>query len=316
MGIPDELPSRMGVTACALQNPAYRPTGIYFFIMDACVFGTGLLNVIVGTYVDNITMFLYSQIMQDSKPSQVIYFCHGIPGSAHDIAFIQDSLPSGVEVIAPNLLDVEGDPKEACVQQFDEMTAGRDQAAIHVIGFSIGTMAAAHIAGARADKVAKLTFVSAAAPLGLGDFLPKTAGAPVFKVAQFKPRLLKFLIAFQGLFFRIGPALLLNRLFAKCGVKEKELIEKPEVSGVLRAGLANSLVKHPDTYGAYLKAYVSDWSAVLTGIRCPTELWHGSADTWSPIEMVYAIKEALPTDGQLHIVEGAEHYSTLQALRL
>lgn len=29
MGIPDELPSRTGVTPCALQNPAYRPTGIF-----------------------------------------------------------------------------------------------------------------------------------------------------------------------------------------------------------------------------------------------------------------------------------------------
>ncbi len=251
--------------------------------------------------------------MSNQKPLKLIYFCHGIPGSERDSAFLQDALPVGVKLVAPNLLAAQGDPIEACVRQFDEMTAGYEEAEVHLVGFSIGTMAAAHIAHARSERIAKLTLVSSAAPLTLGDFLPKTAGAPVFKIARSSPRLLKVLIALQGLLFRMRPTFLLKGLFAKCGALEKELIERPEVAGVLHTGLANSLVRHPETYAAYLRAYVSDWSAVLSGIRCPTELWHGSADTWSPIDMVWALKEALPTYALLHIVDEAEHYSTLQA---
>ncbi|GHB31349.1 hypothetical protein GCM10007094_19840 [Pseudovibrio japonicus] len=251
--------------------------------------------------------------MPNQKPLKLIYFCHGVPGSEHDSVFLQDALPAGVELVAANLLAAQGDPKEACVRQFDEMTAGYEEAKVHLVGFSIGTMAAAHIAQARPERVAKLTLVSSAAPLTLGDFLPKTAGAPVFKIARSSPRLLTVLIVLQGLLFRMRPTVLLKGLFAKCGAQEKELIERPEVASVLQAGLANSLVRHHESYAAYLKAYVSDWSAILPDIRCPTELWHGAADTWTPSEMAWAIKEALPTDAQLHIVDRAEHYSTLQA---
>ncbi|MES0870604.1 alpha/beta hydrolase [Pseudovibrio sp. SCP19] len=251
--------------------------------------------------------------MSAPKPSKLVYFCHGVPGSQHDSAFLKDALPADVELVAPNLFLSKGDPTEACIRQFDEVTSGWDVSEIHVVGFSIGTMAAAHIASACADRVTKLTLVSSAAPLSLGDFLPKTAGAPVFKVAKSSPRLLKILIAVQRLIFRMRPALLLNGLFAKCGPQEKELIGRPSVSRVLCVGLANSLVDHPESYAAYLKAYVADWSAVLSGVCCPVELWHGSVDTWSPLEMVDAIKAALPTEAALHLVEGAEHYSTLQA---
>ncbi len=251
--------------------------------------------------------------MSNQKPFRLIYFCHGVPGGERDSAFIKDALPVGTKLITPNLLAVKEDPREACIRQFDELTAGFEEAEVHVIGFSIGTLAAAHIAGARSERVAKLSLVSSAAPLSLGNFLPKTAGAPVFKVARSSPRLLKVLIVLQGLLFRMRPTVLLKGLFAKCGAMERELIGRPEVASVLHAGLANSLVSHPEIYAAYLKAYVSDWSAVLSGIGCPTELWHGSADTWSPIDMAWALKEALPIDAQLHIVDRAEHYSTLQA---
>jgi len=243
----------------------------------------------------------------------VIYFCHGIPGSEHDASLLA-GLPEHINIIAPNLLDHKSNENtllDQLVFQFDNLTANYAAKKIHVVGFSIGCMAAIKIAAERSSRVAGMTLVSPAAPLALGDFLPHMAGRTVFALARRSTLVLRFITAVQCLLFRISPVLMLKLLFSTCGKIEKALLAKANFRDALYAGFRNSFCVYPDEYQAFLKSYVLDWSACLHDVRCPVQIWHGSDDTWSPIEMSYSLRSVLPAKTVLCEIHGAEHYSTL-----
>jgi pimeloyl-ACP methyl ester carboxylesterase len=243
-----------------------------------------------------------------------VFFCHGVPGCPQDGSLLD---AQGRTVVAPNLFDVSGQaPLTALLEMFDTAVADSGQQGFHVVGFSIGAMVALRLAAARPEQVAKVTVVSPAAPLSLGDFLPDMAGAPVFKLAMKRPAVLRLLTAAQGLLARKAPGVLINQLFAKCGDQERALLEDASFVACLKAGMCNSFGQHRDGYLAYLAAYVHDWSAELAQVQAPLEIWHGDKDTWAPLAMAEALKEVLSAPCVLHVVPEGEHYSTLQAVRM
>ena len=243
-----------------------------------------------------------------------VFFCHGVPGCPQDGSLLDTQ---GRALVAPNLFDVSGKaPFTALLEMFDAAVADCDQQGFHVVGFSIGAMAALRLAAARPEKVAKVTVVSPAAPLSLGDFLPDMAGAPVFKLAMKWPAVLRLLTAAQGLLARIAPGVLINQLFAKCGPQERALLQDAPFVECLKAGMRSSFGQYRDGYLAYLAAYVDDWSAELAQVQAPVDIWHGDKDTWAPLVMAEALNEVLPAPCALHVVPEGEHYLTLQAVRL
>ncbi len=220
-------------------------------------------------------------------------------------------------VVAPNLFAGESAVSlEHLASTFDAAVAQNDGQAFHVVGFSIGAMAALRLAAARPERVARVTVVSPAAPLPLGDFLPDMAGAPVFKLAMKRPGVLRMLTAAQGLLARNAPGVLIKQLFAKCGVQERALLEDPQFVAALTEGMHNSFVMHRAGYLAYLAAYVADWSVELRKVQAPVEVWHGDKDTWAPLAMAEAIKDMVPSSCVLHVVPDGEHYSTVKAVQL
>lgn len=188
---------------------------------------------------------------------------------------------------------------------------GQIDGPIHVVGFSIGAMAALRIAAVCPDLVSRLTLISPAAPLQLGEFLPDMAGKPVFEMALRRPWLLGIVARAQGLMTRIAPKTLMDLLFARCGAAEQALLADPDFQRVLKTGLQNSLVRHPRTYQAVVTAYVQDWSDLIARVDCPVDLWHGTKDTWSPPAMSDALAAAFGERATLTRVQDAEHYSTL-----
>jgi len=235
----------------------------------------------------------------------MIYFCHGVPGGPEDASLL------GIEgVAAPDLFAA------APLAQFDAATAGAPDGSVHLIRFSIGAMVALRLAASRPDKVGKVTLISPAAPLNLGDFLPAMAGKPVFRMAKRLPSLLRFVTGLQGLVVKIAPDFMLDRLFAKAEPHERRLVSEPEVRKALRAGLRNSMVNHPTAYVQAISAYVGDWSGALQMVTCPVEIWHGEADSWAPVAMSEALVQNLPKGAQLHRIAGAGHYGALKAARI
>lgn len=251
--------------------------------------------------------------MSDATTASTVYFCHGLPGSPADANLIAEGLLPGTRVVTAKLLEAGTDTEnvlDEAVAQFDRLIADA-HGYIHVIGFSIGAMVACKIAADRPEEVGRLSLISPAAPLQLGDFLPHMAGAPVFEMARDNPRRLALTTAAQGLAARLAPGLLIKALFAKCGPQEKTLMGDEQFKFLLKRALDNSYCKNPAQYRRMLTAYVSDWSDSLEKIQCPVDLWHGSADSWAPIAMSEALKTAIPGPVVLHEIEGGEHYSTL-----
>lgn len=249
-----------------------------------------------------------------SSSQTPIFFCHGVPGGPDDATLLQTG---DLPVTAPNLFDfAAGNPLQHLVSQYDAACAETEGGQMHVVGFSIGAMVALRLAAARPDTVDRVTVISPAAPLQLGNFLPEMAGAPVFKLAMQRPGVLHLLTAVQGGLARFAPGLLVNQLFAKCGPQEQALLPDEHFRAALVSAMRSSFIDHRQGYLAYLSAYVADWSAELGHVRAPVQIWHGDADTWSPLAMSAAIKELVPADCDLHVVPGGEHYSTLKAARL
>lgn len=248
--------------------------------------------------------------------NEVVYFCHGMPGSEHDARLIK-AVDDRVRLIAPNLLTGSSlDPMHDLLTSFDESTREIADGQINVVGFSIGAMVAIKIAAARPKRVGRLTLISPAAPLALGDFLPEMAGKPVFDLAIKRPRALRALTFVQGLMSAVAPGFLIKQLFAKCGAAEKKLIDDTTFQEVIRHGFANSVRRHPAAYVRFIRSYVEDWSPALSNIRCPVDLWHGEKDTWSPIAMSHGLRDALAGPVHLNSIPTTEHYSTLAEVTL
>ena len=242
-----------------------------------------------------------------------VSFLHGLSGRPGDANLGSRGLLAGTRVIGTKPLGLGGDGDnilDQTVAQFDAMIADA-KGYIHLIGFSIGAMVACKIAAERPDEVGRLSLISPAAPLQLGDFLPHMAGAPVFQMAQDHPRRLAMATAAQGLVSRIAPGLITKVLFAKCGPQEKALMADEQFKFLLQRALDISYRKNAVQYRRMLAAYVGDWSDTLDGIQCPVDLWHGSDDSWAPIDMSESLKAAISSPTVLHEIKGGEHYSTL-----
>jgi pimeloyl-ACP methyl ester carboxylesterase len=68
---------------------------------------------------------------------------------------------------------------------------------VHLVGFSIGALAATKIAAFDPEQVSKLTLISPAAPLQLGTFLEDMAGKPIFEMAIKRPGVLALVTRVQ-----------------------------------------------------------------------------------------------------------------------
>lgn len=254
--------------------------------------------------------------MLDMQKHEAAYFCHGMPGSEHD-AQLLGQIDDRVCLIAPNLLHLcSADLTAGVLKGFDTATRDFADGTVNAVGFSIGAMVAIKIAAARPNRVGRLTLISPAAPLSLGNFLPDLAGQQVFKLAKKHPPALKLLTAGQGALSYFAPDFLIKQLFAKCGEAERKLIDDPAFRDILKQGFANSFRRHPDAYMGFVRSYVEDWSADLNSVTCPVELWHGVQDTWSPITMSQALCKGIAGPSTLHSVQGTEHYSTLSRVCL
>lgn len=247
----------------------------------------------------------------DCDIMKTVVFCHGMPGSKADADLLRTANPD-IKIIALDLLEL--DPAQMDTELQNSLEAALKQTnceQVHVVGFSIGAMAAIKLAALCPSLVSRLTLISPAAPLSLGEFLPNMAGKPVFDLAMKYPRLLVFLTRFQGLIARVSPNTLINMLFAKCGPMEKALLKDPLFRNVMAKALSVSLVQRPVTYISYVKAYVTDWSYILPSVECPVDLWHGTNDTWSPPEMSAKLEGAFGKRATLNLIKDAEHYSML-----
>ena len=236
-------------------------------------------------------------------------FCHGMSGRMIDAVLLQGAnLPANVTAL--HLLD------GTLQHDSSAIPAKSTRQQRHVVGFSIGAMSAIQLAAQRPANVSRLTLISPAAPLSLGDFLSDMAGKPVFELAMRSPALLMPLTRCQGLMARIAPNALIKMLFANCSAAERDLLTDPQFRKVLTQGLQESLAHHPQGYVSHITNYVTDWRGLLPQVTCPVTLWHGTEDTWARPEMSRQLQRAFGANAVRKLVEGQEHYSNINTVSL
>jgi pimeloyl-ACP methyl ester carboxylesterase len=238
-----------------------------------------------------------------------IVYCHGLPGSPDELAAFDRAPPANV--VALDRLAQRGATYEARVlAEFDALDRGDP---LTVAGFSLGAMAAIHIAARRPSRVRKLVLISPAAPLELGDFLPAMAGRPVFEAAQRGGASLRLLATAQWIATWLAPSATMDLMFRTSSRSEKALCIMPRfraaVFGALRRCTGPAFAAYQDE----LRAFVQRWQTVVDAVQCPVEIWHGDADTWAPLAMAQALRARLGDRASLKVCEGLGHYSTLAA---
>ncbi|GIT89661.1 hypothetical protein JANAI62_08540 [Jannaschia pagri] len=245
----------------------------------------------------------------DDRPARKV-FCHGIPGSPQDVRLLPRA--DIQSIYAPNLLAHSGsDPLQGFAH--DCNVGGDGRTPLHLIGFSLGAMVALRYSARYPQNVARITLISAAAPLPLADVLSRMAGAPVFRLATHAPGLFRALTYAQGALAKHRPRLLLRQLFASAHPSEQALLDDQTASQVLIAALNNSYCANRRGYRTWVGHYVQDWSADLARVTCPVTLWHGEHDTWAPPEMSDALSRAIAGPTQVIRLPQAGHYGTLRA---
>ena len=224
-----------------------------------------------------------------------VLYLHGLPGSAAELA------------LGPVGRAADWTVPDRDAPSFAQLALALPAGPLHLVGFSLGAACALRLAALAPDRVARVTLVSAAAPLELGDFLPDMAGAAVFRAARSHAQL-SALTTVQSTLARLSPALFARLLARGADAEEAALLQTP----ALRRALAEGLTRNRKAYLRELAAYVQPWARHLPHVRAPVALVHGRADRWAPPAMAEALATALPQAG-LHWHETG-HFGTLRTV--
>jgi len=230
-----------------------------------------------------------------------IYYCHGIPGSSAEI----DSLTTH-DCIRPNIL------KPLDLKGFSDATSKNDREQVHVVGFSLGAMTALKIASKYPERVSKLILIAPAAPLELGEYLPKMAGRIVFENALRGGLYFSALTTAQRIGVLLAPNIVLRAMFSGSPTPDAQLLANLAFRKSLVSGLRSSFGPQRQLYSTAVNEYVKPWAHILKEVGCPVTIYHGVDDNWTPIEMSYALKKSIGSRVNIIVFEGLGHYSTLQ----
>ncbi|MGZ8236996.1 MAG: alpha/beta fold hydrolase, partial [Methylobacter sp.] len=243
----------------------------------------------------------------------VVYF-HGTPGAPEECAvFDQYGKEHNLTFISYERFSI--DPALESVAYYqrlaDEIIDKAAGKSVDLIGFSMGGFIALQVCRLMGSDVRSLHLVSAAAPLDAGNFIDRTAGKSVFRLAQKHPFPFHMLVRLQGLIASVRPGLVFRMMFANAVGEDRVLAAGDEfqtdISGILKL----CFTRYGAGYARDIRAYVQPWKDTLSGIGVDTHIWHGAEDSWSPAAMADYLASAIPGCGSTEIFSGLSHYSCL-----
>ena len=270
---------------------------------------------------DGLTVFpkLKAGPRGGGAPDVTVVYFHGQPGSPAELDLVfADRREHQGRVHAPDRATDRPDLSLAAylAHLAASVLQRLPEGQVRLVGFSLGSYVAVEV-GLRLEALGRgrdlsLDLVSAAAPLGCGDFLPDMAGGRVFSLARSQPRLFSALTSVQAGLSKIAPGLLYAQIFSGAAGADAQLARDAAFQTTVRGMIAHSLARGARAYRREILGYVAQPAERLAGLRAPVTLWQGDADTWTPPAMAQAIVAARPGDTILRRFPGLSHYSTLQ----
>ena len=193
---------------------------------------------------------------------QFVYF-HGQPGSPEELQLAGPGAWAGAALYAPDR--ARDRPDLAMGPYLDHLTQAvlgcYPTGSIRLIGFSMGAFIAIEVAlrlmKCAPDQAVSLDLVSAAAPLGCGDFRPHMAGGAVFALARDRPRLFALTTAVQGWLAKAAPDFLFAQVFARPAGGDADLVRDPAFRAMVKAILRHATARGARGFRREMLAYVA-----------------------------------------------------------
>lgn len=236
----------------------------------------------------------------NNEHSNLIY-CHGLPGSSEELNFLSRDDIKTARVFGPQ--------HQGEIAEYFNSDLNRK---LHVVGFSLGAIAAIRLSLKYRNLVNMISLISPAAPLELGNFLPEMAGKFVFQLASRSALQFRALTALQKAGASLSSELAISTMFKGSPQSEIALLKDPNFKKALTAGLKESYGTNNSAYRREIREYVKPWAHELSRIECPVKIYHGKEDNWAPIGMAYALQEKIPSQVQVVEYSSLGHYSTLR----
>jgi len=236
-----------------------------------------------------------------TKEHSNIIYCHGLPGSPEELNFLGREHTKPARVFGPQ--------HQGEIAEYFSSTLN---CKLHVVGFSLGAMAAIKLSVKYANVVNMISLISPAAPLELGNFLPEMAGRFVFQLASRSPIQFRVLTELQKYGAILSSEIVINTMFKGSPESEILLLKDSEFKKALVSGLKESYGKNNSTYRQEIHDYVKPWAHDLAKIQCPVSIYHGEADNWTPIEMAYALQGEISSNVAVFKYPELGHFSTLR----
>ena len=240
----------------------------------------------------------------------IVYF-HGAPGAPAELALFGPPPPA---LIAPDRFVDR--PRLAFAGYLDVLADDlRTQAGdgrLRLVGFSAGSRVALEIAFRLGHTVSQIDLIAPAAPLQLGDFLPRMEGRAVFTLARDAPGLFPAVVRLQGALAAFAPRALFDIVFAHPAGEDAALARDPAFAAAAIAMMRRSLGAGAAGYRRELVDFVRPWDDILPRIQAPVRLWQGSVDNWTPPDMARALARVLPGAAPVTLFDDLSHYSTLR----
>jgi pimeloyl-ACP methyl ester carboxylesterase len=244
---------------------------------------------------------------------QAVFYFHGAPGAVEECRiFDAHAKKHNLAVFCLDRLTLdESLGKENYYQRLaSEIRLKANGKPLDVIGFSIGAHVALEVSALLKGQVRQIHLISAAAPIGGGDFLDNMAGAGVFNLAIRRPLLFSALSNFQKALAFVAPRLLVKMLFASSAGEDKRLRNQAGFKHFITPILMHCFRKTTQGYKRDIEFYTK-WRGELNVDAKHVQLWHGTEDNWSPFSMATYLGSEIPGVVPIKKMEGVSHYSCL-----
>ncbi|MCB1335445.1 MAG: alpha/beta hydrolase [Roseivivax sp.] len=160
---------------------------------------------------------------------------------------------------------------------------------VHLVGFSLGAVAALRIASRAPGQVVRVTAISPVAPAALGGAVPAFATA-------------------TGMLAKLSPGLGAGGAVKQVAAAEPALFDDPAARGVLKQVMSEGL--GDPALARERAAWAEPWEAELAAIRCQVSLWRGEADRFTTAQQVTAMARAIRY-AEVNWVPRAGHFGAL-----
>ncbi|MCW8889529.1 MAG: alpha/beta hydrolase [Sedimenticola sp.] len=241
-----------------------------------------------------------------------LLYCHGMPGSAYELAGGHDvALSEGVRLIVPERPGYGGSGLHPAynlkiwAEDLGYLLEQLEISQLDLMGYSAGGAFALAAAHGLSTQVRRLTLVSSVAPYDFSGCFEGMSAANQTMIQQAREDLAQLAAGMAPL--AAAPEQWLGLVIQGLAATDQALLlDQPGLYTQLRLNFQRSLQEGLAGMLSDLAILVTDWRYILDKIEPPVTLWQGGVDSSIPPVMAQILSEQLPLS-ERHIIPNSGH---------